>query len=67
MTRVEEKIIEAYEGSDYSTVNLTLSFEDINIKDMTRVELELLCAFMGLELMRKVPRLEVSMKIKNES
>ena len=64
MTRVEEKIIEAYEGSDYSTADLSLSFENINIKDMTRRELELLCAFMGLELMRKTPRIEVSMKIK---
>ena len=67
MTRVEEKIIEAYEGSDYSTADLNLSFEGINIKSMTRKELELLCAFLGGELMRKRPRIEVSMKIKNEN
>lgn len=66
MSRLEEKIIEAYEGSPYSTAGLTLSFENIDIKDMTRVELELLCAFMGGELMRAKPRIEVSMKIKKD-
>lgn len=65
MTRVEEKIIEAYEGSDYSIADLSLSFEGIDTKNMTKRELDLLCAFMGLELMRKNPRIEVSMKIKN--
>ena len=63
MTELEKKLVDALE----TTVEGwgTLSWDNINIKDMTRRELELLCLLLGHQSMVKEPVLTISLKNEN--
>ena len=66
MTELEEKIMDAYEEQGCNVVGMRTYFDEVEIGDMTREELELFCSFLSHELMQKNPIIEVSIKIKSE-
>ena len=64
MTELEEKILDAYEKQGNNIVGIRTYFDDVEIEDMTRAELELLCSFLSHEFMKRTPVIEVSLKIR---